>query len=96
MFEWNEDKARTNLKKHGVSFQEALEIFDDELSVTFSDPMHSDDEDRFIIIGLSFGGRLLMVSHAHREEKIRIISAREPTKKERRDYENDRKKRRRR
>ncbi len=86
-FEWNPDKGDTNLKKHGVSFQEAATVFGDALSITFPDPDHSIGESRYVTIGLSRYGRLLLVSHTDRDEHIRIISAREATGQERRFYE---------
>jgi len=79
---------RYNLHKHGVSFQEAATVFYDPLVITFADPDHSDDEDRFIVIGTSAQGRLLMVAHTDRGNHIRIISARTLTPKERRLYES--------
>ena len=86
-FEWNENKAKTNLSKHGVSFDEAKTVFDDLLYIDFYDPDYSDDEDRYIIIGESQQRRLLIVSYTEREDRIRLISAREATKREREDYE---------
>ncbi|BAZ20709.1 hypothetical protein NIES4073_15860 [Kalymmatonema gypsitolerans NIES-4073] len=86
-FEWNPDKGDTNLKKHGVSFQEAATVFGDALSITFPDPDHSIGESRYVTIGLSRYGRLLLVSHTDRDKHIRIISAREATGQERRFYE---------
>ncbi|HEX6034660.1 MAG TPA: BrnT family toxin [Anaerolineales bacterium] len=86
-FEWDPRKAKSNLRKHGVSFPEAGTIFGDELAITVFDPDHSDEEDRFITIGWSNRKRLLIVSHTERGDKIRIISARELTKVERKDYE---------
>ncbi len=77
-FEWDPRKAEINLRKHGVSFTEAGTIFGDELAITVPDPDHSDNEDR---------RRLLIVSHTDRGDKIRIISARELTKTERKEYE---------
>jgi uncharacterized DUF497 family protein len=87
-FEWDEGKAASNESKHGVAFTEAMTVFGDPLSLTGYDPDHSDGEDRFITMGLSVDGRLLIVSHTDREERIRIISARVATKAERKDYEN--------
>lgn len=75
-FEWHGKKASANLRKHLVSFDEAATIFADALSSTFPDPDHSDDETRFLIIGMSEARRILVVSHTFREEQIRIISAR--------------------
>ncbi|WGV23811.1 BrnT family toxin [Halotia branconii] len=86
-FEWNPDKATLNFEKHGVSFQEAATVFNDPLSVTFTDPDHSIGESRYVIIGLSRFGQLLVVAHTDREEKIRIISARKATRQEKRFYE---------
>lgn len=86
-FEWNPDKAAVNLKKHGVSFEEAATVFNDSLSVTFPDPDHSLGESRYVIIGLSKFGQLLVVAHTEREEKVRIISTRKATRQERRFYE---------
>jgi uncharacterized DUF497 family protein len=89
-FEWNEKKARANLKKHGVSFGEASTVFGDPLARTIHDPLHSDDEDRFVIIGESHQRRLLVVVFADRGDRIRLISARDATRRERKDYEEDR------
>lgn len=86
-FEWDPKKAHTNQTKHKVSFQEAATVFADVLSITVPDPDHSRDEERYITIGLSQQSRLLMVAHTELNKKIRIISARELTKKEREDYE---------
>jgi uncharacterized DUF497 family protein len=86
-FEWDPDKAIRNIAKHGVEFAEAATVFGDPLAVTFYDPDHSDDEDRFLTFGHSTAERLLVVSHADREEAIRIISARAATRKERKFYE---------
>jgi hypothetical protein len=83
------DKAATNLRKHGVSFDEAATVFADGLSYVFPDPDHSDDETRFLIIGISEAGRILVVSHMDRGEQSRIISAREATRKERNFYEEN-------
>ena len=87
-FEWDDAKATMNEQKHGVSFSEAMTVFGDPLSLTGYDPDHSDDEDRFITVGLSTVGRLLIVSHTDRDDKIRIISAREANRAERKDYEH--------
>ena len=86
-FEWNPDKAALNLEKHGVSFQEAATVFSDPLSMTFPDPDHSIGESRYVIIGLSRFGQLLVVAHTDRETKVRIINARKATRQERRFYE---------
>ena len=85
-FEWDPDKAVQNLKKHRVAFDEAATVLGDRLSVTFSDPDHSIEEDRFITIGTSDRGRVIIVSHADRENRIRIISARKATRQERKTY----------
>ena len=87
IFEWDPRKSASNLRKHGVSFAEAGTVFGDELSITIPEPDHSDQEDRFITIGWSNLHRLLMVAHTDRGENIRIISARELTKAERKEYE---------
>jgi uncharacterized protein len=86
-FEWDEEKVAANLRKHDVDFGEAATVFDDPFFVDFYDPKHSAAEHRFLIIGESGRHRLLIVSYAERNDKIRIISARELTAKERRDYE---------
>ena len=88
-FNWDEEKARRNLRKHGVSFDEANSVFDDPLFLTFADPEYSRNERRFIIMGESAKGRLLVVSYTDREEAIRLISARPVTNKERKAYESD-------
>jgi len=86
-FDWNIEKAAYNLKKHGVSFVEAGTVFSDFLSFTFPDPDHSINESRYITIGLSNRGRLLIVAHTDRGNRIRIISARKTTRQERKVYE---------
>jgi uncharacterized protein len=86
-FEWNPDKADTNLKKHDISFPEASTVFADALSMTFPDPEHSMGEERYVIIGVSELGNLLIVSHTDRENRIRIISARFANRQEKRFYE---------
>ncbi|MEH2216370.1 MAG: BrnT family toxin [Nostoc sp.] len=86
-FEWNPDKAALNLEKHGISFLEAATVFNDPLSVTFPDPDHSIGESRYIIIGVSRFGQLLVVAHTDRGEKVRIISARKATRQEKKFYE---------
>lgn len=88
-FDWDPYKALHNLKKHGVDFQEAATVFADMLSITYPDPDHSDDEDRFILIGLSNQNRLLIVAHTDRLGLTRIISAREATRSERKLYETE-------
>lgn len=86
-FEWDPNKAAGNLKKHDVSFHEAATVFGDLLSVTFPDPEHSTRESRYVTIGTSSFGQLLIIAHADRGEYIRIISARKATRQERRFYE---------
>ncbi len=86
-FEWDENKTTDNLSKHSVSFDETMTVFDDPLYVDFYDPDHSYEEYRYIIMGQSHQGRLLIVSYTEREEIVRIISAREVTRKERESYE---------
>ncbi len=87
-FEWDREKARKNYKKHKVSFDEAVTVFYDPLSATFSDPDHSDNEQRLITVGYSSHSRLLVVSHAERGKTIRIISARRATAHERKRHED--------
>ncbi len=87
-FEWDDTKAESNERKHGVSFAEAMTVFADPLALTGFDPGHSDDDDRFITMGTSTAGRLLIVSHTDRGDKIRLLSAREASRRERRDYED--------
>ena len=89
-FEWDEDKASVNKRKHGVTFEEASTVFADPLAVTIYDLMHSDEEDRYIILGESQRQRLLVVVFTDRDERIRIISARVATRGERKDYEKSR------
>lgn len=86
-FEWDPAKAAENLSRHGVSFEEAATVFRDTLSQTGQDPDHSSGEERFVIFGVSTGGRLLAVAHTERGDTIRIISARAATPGERRIYE---------
>ncbi|MDL1944960.1 BrnT family toxin [Chloroflexi bacterium CFX2] len=87
--EWDPNKAKQNIKKHGVSFEEAATIFVDPLSSTIDDPLHSETEERFVIIGKSIQNRLLVVAHTDRGERIRIISARLATNRERVKYEEE-------
>ncbi len=87
IFEWDEDKAERNLTKHGVSFDEASTVFADPLSLTIPDPLHSDQEDRFVINGLSHRHRHLVVVYTERGENVRLISARPATPSERKKYE---------
>lgn len=86
-FEWDDAKAQQNERKHLVSFEEAATVFADPLALTIDDPMHSQQEDRFVTIGESARSRLLVVVHTDRDERVRIISARAATSRERRDYE---------
>jgi uncharacterized protein len=86
-FEWDPAKARQNRRKHRVSFQEAATVFGDPLAVTYPDPDHSISEQRFITIGMSTAGRVLIVAHADRRENIRMITARKATPGERKHYE---------
>ena len=88
-FEWDLDKAAQNLEKHQVSFHEAATIFGDPLSMTFPDPDHSIGENRYITMGLSYTGRSLIVAYTDRNDRIRIISAREATRREQRFYEEE-------
>ena len=88
-FEWDPKKAAKDLKKHKVSFKEAATVFGNPLSITYPDPDHSINEDRFITIGESKQGRLLMISHTERGDYLRIISARETTRQERQFYEEE-------
>lgn len=86
-FEWHEEKAKENLRKHKVNFEEAKTVFNDPLSITIADPKHSADEDRYIDIGLSVKGQVLVVVYTERGSNIRIISCRKATKAEQRTYE---------
>ena len=86
-FDWDKNKAERNLSKHEVSFEEAKTVFDDPLYVDFYDPEHSEDEDRYLLVGQSNRGRFLIVSYTERGNLIRLISAREVTKTERETYE---------
>jgi len=88
-FEWDDEKAISNLKKHDVSLEEGATIFNDPLIATIFDPDHSDDEERYISIGISVQGRLLVVVHTEREERIRLISCRKATNTERKAYEKN-------
>ena len=86
-FEWNEAKAIANLKKHGVSFEEAITVFADPLSLNMPDPLHSVEEQRFLVLGVSQLDRLLVVAYAERADRTQIISARKATRRERHGYE---------
>lgn len=91
-FDWDKRKDGLNRKKHGVSFEEASTVFYDENALEFHDPDHSDDEDRFIMLGMSFKARVLVVCHCFREKDsiIRIISARKATRHEAKKYQEGR------
>jgi len=91
-FEWDPRKAAANLRKHGVSFSEAQTVFADEHGLIIDDPEHSDEEDRFILLGVSATSRLLVVVHCYRasDSVIRLISARKADRMERQQYEEDR------
>jgi len=88
-FEWDEAKAEANRQKHGVSFEEACTLFEDPLYIIFADPDHSESENRFIIVGVSVNGSLIVVSFVERPNSTRFISAREATRSEREFYEED-------
>ncbi len=88
-FAWDPKKAAENLKRHGVDFREAATLFDDPLSTTFPDADHSTGEHRFLIIGMSALGRILVVSHTETADAIRLITARAATRRERRFYEEN-------
>jgi uncharacterized protein len=87
-FEWESAKAKANLRKHGVAFEEAETVFSDDLALLIDDPDHSDDEERFVLLGLSTTRRILAVVHGYRSapDTIRVISARKATKSERAAY----------
>jgi uncharacterized DUF497 family protein len=91
VFEWDENKAKANLRKHNVSFDEAQAVFFDQDAVQFWDEAHSSVENRFLMLGMSNRMRLLLVVHCYREDDatIRIISARKATRKEQREYPGD-------
>lgn len=88
MFEWDENKNRTNQHKHGISFDEAKTVFYDENAILFDDPEHSEEEERFLIIGVTTSEKICIVSHCYRDADkiIRLISARKATKAERKTY----------
>ena len=88
-FEWDPKKAESNLRKHQLSFPEAATVFGDPLGITVFDPDHSEEEGRYITVGASAAGRLLMIAHTDRGDKVRIISARELTRAERKEYEEE-------
>ena len=87
LFEWDANKARANLRKHGISFEVAATVFGDPNAITVYDDSRSPEEDRYVTIGLSAAGPLVVVCHTDRNNRIRIISARKATTKERRQYE---------
>jgi hypothetical protein len=89
IFTWDPEKAAANLRKHGVDFREAATVIDDPLSTTFPDSDHSTSEQRFLTIGMSAPGRMLVVAHTEQGQTIRIISARPVTRRERKFYEED-------
>jgi uncharacterized DUF497 family protein len=89
IFEWDPEKASVNVEKHGVSFAEAVTAFADPLSLTIPDPEHSRGEARFVLIGVTSTGRLVVVAHAEADETISLISARPATRAERRSYEEE-------
>jgi uncharacterized protein len=86
-FEWEPAKADGNLRKHGVSFEEAVTVFADPLSLNMPDPLHSAEEARFLVLGMSLNQRLLVVAYAERGPRTRIITARKATRRERNDYQ---------
>lgn len=88
-FEWDPDKAASNLEKHDISFEEAATAFGDPFSLTIPDPDHSDEEDRFVLLGETVAGALVVVVHAERGDNVRIISGRRATRREQRAYEED-------
>ena len=87
-FDWDENKNKTNIAKHGLSFEEASSVFYDENAILFDDPTHSENEDRFLLIGMSSTTKICIVCHCYRESDsvIRIISARQATKREEERY----------
>lgn len=88
MFEWDFEKEKKNIQKHGISFEEASTVFADESAILFDDPEHSEDEERFLLLGMSTSAKTCIVCHCYRAEDavIRIISARMATKKEEKRY----------
>lgn len=88
-FEWDDEKAVSNLKKHEVSFEEGTTIFNDPLIATILDPNRSEAEERYISMGISVQGRLLVVVHTERAERVRLISCRKATNTERKTYEKN-------
>jgi uncharacterized DUF497 family protein len=88
-FEWDPVEAEANERKHGIGFPEATTVFGDPLALTIDDPDHSEEEPRFLTLGTSVAGRLLVVSHTDREDSIRLISARKAAPRERRTHEEE-------
>ena len=88
-FEWDQRKAKQNLKKHGVPFEEAATVFGDPLSMTIADPLHSTVEQRRVTMGLTYRERLVVVVHTNRGSTIRLISARKATRREKKAYEEE-------
>lgn len=90
-FEWDNNKNKINIKKHKITFEEAASVFYDERAILFDDPEHSNEEERFLIIGTSYSSKICIVSHCYRsnDEIIRIISARKATKSEQHFYEEN-------
>ena len=88
-FEWDPVKDAHNRTKHGVSFEEARTVFEDDLFLCFADPAHSQGEARYLMLGQSRQGRLLMIAYTERDGTVRVISAREATRRERKSYEED-------
>ena len=89
-FEWDRDKEAKNRKKHGVSFREAATVFGDPLSTTYPDSAHSEEEPRYLTIGMTERGTIIVVAHTEEEDTVRIISARRATRQEQRFYEEER------
>jgi uncharacterized DUF497 family protein len=89
VFEWDAKKATENFLKHGISFDEAMTVFGDPLAILLPDPSHETPERRYLLLGESHRGRLLVVAHADRPPRTRIISARTPTRRERQAYEEE-------
>ena len=88
-FEWDENKSKLNLKKHGIDFTEGKTVFNDSFSITIDDPDHSDLEARYVDIGISFKERILVVWYTERDEKIRLIGCRKANRVERDQYEEE-------
>jgi hypothetical protein len=88
-FEWDPGKARSNITKHGITFEEASTAFADSSSLTIPDPEHSHSEERYVTMGMALTGKLLVVVHTDRGDNIRLISARRASRRERRNYEKE-------